>query len=354
MLGQSGGEVVFVPDLDKDYDKGTGLVQVISGVGGKSLRGGRFEDMPFTAAGFSTSTTPTLEFGYADIQVTPDQLIVSYIAADDGEVIDRFTITDRPQQKSQIKGVYVKGTDWSSEFFELLQDEQQNDPQLGYEITKGIGQTEPLPWVNIDQITITFDQDVNVRSTSLVVRDLYSGQIYDFAANGFHYSPATSAATWLLREPLNSGSIVLELLDESIAMANDDTQADDERQAVSLRHEYFPFAVLRGDVNRDRTVTTDDVSLMIDNLGERSSRDLDASAIWDETDLDLLIDILRPTPGDANLDGEVNFSDFLILSRYFGSGSLWTEGDFDSDDDVDFADLLVLAAHFGQQAGPAI
>jgi RNA polymerase sigma factor (TIGR02999 family) len=30
------------------------------------------------------------------------------------------------------------------------------------------------------------------------------------------------------------------------------------------------------------------------------------------------IEVLRMTPGDANLDGEVNFSDFLALSNHFG------------------------------------
>jgi hypothetical protein len=93
LLGETDGVADFVNDTDKDYEKGAGLVQVVSGMGGRSIRSGNFTQFPFVAAGFSSSTTPAAEYGFAFVDATPGRLTVSYIAADDGEVIDSFSIT---------------------------------------------------------------------------------------------------------------------------------------------------------------------------------------------------------------------------------------------------------------------
>ena len=60
-------------------------------------------------------------------------------------------------------------------------------------------------------------------------------------------------------------------------------------------------------------------------------------------------------PGDANLDGVVNFSDLLILAQNYGLQTThFTQGDFDGDGAVGFSDLLLLAQHYGQgEAGAA-
>lgn len=55
-------------------------------------------------------------------------------------------------------------------------------------------------------------------------------------------------------------------------------------------------------------------------------------------------------PGDANLDGKVDFSDVLILAQHYGMNSLatWADGDFNNDGSVGFDDLLILAQHYRQ------
>ena len=93
LLGEVNGVETFVFDNDDSYDQGAGLVQVVAGTGGKSLRDGDFGQFPFNAAGFSNDTIPAVEYGFAQIDVTPDQLTVSYIAADDGATLDQFVIT---------------------------------------------------------------------------------------------------------------------------------------------------------------------------------------------------------------------------------------------------------------------
>ena len=50
--------------------------------------------------------------------------------------------------------------------------------------------------------------------------------------------------------------------------------------------------------------------------------------------------------GDADDSGEVDFADFLVLSRHFGqSDATWEQGDFDHDGFVSFKDFLLLAAN---------
>ena len=54
-------------------------------------------------------------------------------------------------------------------------------------------------------------------------------------------------------------------------------------------------------------------------------------------------------PGDADMDGQVSFSDFLILSANFGmSDADQKDGDFTGDGTVDFDDFLFLADQFGK------
>ena len=118
LIGVQNGRATYVEDTDKNYDKGAGLVQGIFGAGGKDLRKGDFGKFPFIAAGFSASTNPKSEFGFAQVDVTQNQLKVSYIAADDGSVIDSFTITDSPKgdilavtAETQLKAAFTGG-DW--------------------------------------------------------------------------------------------------------------------------------------------------------------------------------------------------------------------------------------------------
>ena len=59
---------------------------------------------------------------------------------------------------------------------------------------------------------------------------------------------------------------------------------------------------------------------------------------------------LPSIPGDANLDGIVNFSDFQILRSNFGKVGEWGQGDFDQDTRVAISDFALLRANFGNRA----
>lgn len=109
---------------------------------------------------------------------------------------------------------------------------------------------------------------------------------------------------------------------------------------------------LRGDFNTDGQVSRADVDLLYAAIaaGEFTpALDLTGDGSVDNRDANLLIEeIMRIQAGDTDLDGDVDFADFLILSANFGKPSQnWLSGDFDGDEEVGFSDFLLLSAMFG-------
>jgi hypothetical protein len=70
-----------------------------------------------------------------------------------------------------------------------------------------------------------------------------------------------------------------------------------------------------------------------------------------EVSAELMHDFCIPSNGDIDGDGQVAFSDFLILSRNFGAAdATHAIGDIDCDGEVGFSDFLVLSRNFGESA----
>ncbi len=57
--------------------------------------------------------------------------------------------------------------------------------------------------------------------------------------------------------------------------------------------------------------------------------------------------------GDFDADGEVGFTDFLLLSKSFGLEADYTSGDIDCNGTVEFADFLAFSNNFGQTSAAA-
>ena len=106
-----------------------------------------------------------------------------------------------------------------------------------------------------------------------------------------------------------------------------------------------------GDFNGDVTLDVKD----IDELAARvrvSSGDLyydvDADGQISENDIAVWVEGLKGTQlGDTDLNGSVDFEDFLVLSEHFGTAGGWGDGDFTGDGRVDFSDFLALSVNFG-------
>ncbi len=91
-------------------------------------------------------------------------------------------------------------------------------------------------------------------------------------------------------------------------------------------------------------------------LGESSPIVFDSAILNDRSPQAVALDghltIRASTPGDFNLDGNVDFTDFLQFAEHFGEGEA-DEGfdprfDIDGNGQVGFEDFLVFASGFGQ------
>ncbi len=60
-----------------------------------------------------------------------------------------------------------------------------------------------------------------------------------------------------------------------------------------------------------------------------------------------------PDAGDANLDGDIDASDYITLKRNFAQSATWTGGDFDFDGTVTLLDLAALEASFNNSPAGA-
>ncbi len=113
---------------------------------------------------------------------------------------------------------------------------------------------------------------------------------------------------------------------------------------------------LLGDFDFDRRVDADDIDLLVAAIDADVIGDFDMTADGEVTQADvdeLITGVLNTARGDADLDGEVAFADFLLLSAKFGQPGGWGDGDFDGNGLVQFADFLMLSANFGSGAAVA-
>ncbi|MDB5325059.1 MAG: C-terminal target protein [Phycisphaerales bacterium] len=83
--------------------------------------------------------------------------------------------------------------------------------------------------------------------------------------------------------------------------------------------------------------------------GQLRSTTLAAGRTLGYSDSGSAVTILITLPGDANLDGTVDFNDFLALQNNFGqSATRFDQGNFNYDGVTDFNDFLALQNNFGQ------
>ena len=150
---------------------------------------------------------------------------------------------------AHVAEVYVSGSQWAQPFRDALSQRGLGSAQFGVALTPP--PADPLPWVNLNQVSVAFDRNVTVDAGDLLVAGTRGG----LATSAFAYNTTTHTATWTLSAPLSADRVLLTLpgatADPTLDGDGDGTPGGD----VVLR-----FNVLPGDVTGDGIVLADDFS----------------------------------------------------------------------------------------------
>jgi len=166
----------------------------------------------------------------------------------------------------RVSGVYVRGTDWASQFAEYV------DParHLGYPIPVGSTvQLKTLPWINLNQIVIRFSDNVDVQQADMT---LNGTQIASYAFSDFQYDSSSFTATWTLSQTITNDKLLIHLdgtsgaavhsVDNVLALDGEWTNGSSvypSGNATAGGDFLFRFNVLAGDVNQSNSVLGSDV-----------------------------------------------------------------------------------------------
>jgi len=231
-----------------------------------------------------------------------------------------------------VTNVVVKGTGWSPTFVNNLQTAGLGS-SVGYAIPVGSSaQDAPLPWSNVNQITIAFSGPVNVQQGSLSVVGV-GGQ---YAFSGFSYDPLNYTATWILAVPIGQDRITLTLKSSAASAVKDPAGLGLDGEWTDGVSHYasgngvaggdfvFGFNVLPADANQDGIVNGQDFALVASN--------------W-----------LSPQiAGDANADGIINGQDFAAIASNWlatlpASGDSSGSANADASSSAELQGLLLFA-----------
>ncbi|MGI9429212.1 MAG: hypothetical protein ACR2NM_11185 [Bythopirellula sp.] len=96
-----------------------------------------------------------------------------------------------------VADVAISSSAWDQTFLDYLETSGLGDD--GYSIPVGsLAQSQPLPWSDLDRISITFSEDVDVQAGDLSVTGVTSPT---YAIDHFFYDPQNLRATWTLTDP---------------------------------------------------------------------------------------------------------------------------------------------------------
>ena len=112
-------------------------------------------------------------------------------------VVERYSFTvPAVDAAPTVTAVYLAGSSWAPAFKQHMAAAGAGSAVYGFAVPAA-QQLAPRPWANLNQVSITFDQDVRVDAGDLSVRGAnVSGYALDPAA--FSYDAATRTATWKL------------------------------------------------------------------------------------------------------------------------------------------------------------
>lgn len=184
--------------------------------------------------------------------------------------------------------------------------------QAQYAVPAGSGeQLRVVPLGLVDQIRITFSEDVAIDEADLLVT---GSQVPVYAFDSFTYESLSRTATWRLEQPIDADVVALQL------------NADGSSPITDLVGN-------RLDGEWENPVGLDDPSSSVFPSGNGTAGG----------NFYFLATIL---PGDANRNNAVDAGDYTLWADHYLEAGGWAQGDFNDDGLVDAGDYTIWADHF--------
>lgn len=220
-----------------------------------------------------------------------------------------------------VAAVNVASTQWDPSFVSYL--ESAGLGTGGYAIPTGTNQLKSLPWKNVDQVRITFSENVVITAADLSVSGVNTA-VRTFS--GFSYDANTNTATWTLSAPITTDKLFLDLDADGLApVCSAATGEVLDGAWVNCQSSFpsgntqggtdfeFRFNAIPGDVDASNYACLTDVMLVARQIGKSTTSpdynyrcDIDGSGTVTTDDYQFTRHQLGATPPAGNPVGMTN------------------------------------------------
>jgi hypothetical protein len=214
-----------------------------------------------------SATSPALNVGTSMMAPTVD-LTGSTRPSGGAWDIGAYELSSGDTTPPNVTAVNLRGSSWNASL-----------PSVSLAIGGSLGAT--LPWVNLDTVSMTFDEPVIVAADDLD----YTGDGVGDPVSDFSYNATTRVATWRVPNSVMTGDVPLRLTDDVSDVAGNAIFASTIATA----------RVRPGDVNDDGMTTFADLRAnvagqfrAIGSAGYQSRNDLDGNGVVNVVDLTLV------------------------------------------------------------------
>jgi uncharacterized delta-60 repeat protein len=236
------GKIVVVGDADgydPDTDLPNGDIHVIR------LNRDLTVDTSFGgASGVRTDVFGSSEDFPYGVTVAPDGGVLVAGRASNSPVLLRYD--GGGLAPTAVTRTFVGSTAWADSFLRYV-DRSAGDDRFGVAMPAPTGASAagqpltPLPWLNLDVVSIQFNRPVSVSAGDLHVRGV---NVAEYGIKNFRYDPNTRTGVWTLDRAIGADKVLLQL--DGVEEIGGPFQSR--------------FDVLPGDVTGDRTVLANDYS----------------------------------------------------------------------------------------------
>jgi hypothetical protein len=239
------------------FGEGAGYLGEVTLDVGTSGKGEFSATLPAVLAGYVITATATGRRANAPATSTDFQT---------SEFSKAVTVPRADTAPPAVVGVYVNGTAWSPTFRQHLANAAVGHQQIGYRVPGGPAQRAPLPWSNLNELSVTFSEEVSVQQDDLVIRG--AGGVLPVAS----FTSGPGIGTWRLASPLRAERLTLELksggttgVTDLVNHALDGEWADGadfmpSGDGAAGGNFVFRFNVLPGDATRNGSVNAADLA----------------------------------------------------------------------------------------------